>query len=112
MSDDVLTVKLETLHADVQEIKKALNRLSEAITKLALVEQQQNQLTAALERAFKVISKLEDNVGKDIEDLDTRVTTIERSQPYLSEVSKWVDRALVALAGASVTLFAKLFGVF
>lgn len=112
MPDDVLSVKLETVHNDVQEIKKALNRLSDAITKLALVEQQQNQLTAALERAFKAIGKLEDNVSKDLEDLDTRVSTIERSQPYLTETSKWVDRGLVALAGASVTLFAKVFGVF
>lgn len=112
MSDDVLSVKLETLHADVGEVKAALNRLSDAITKLALVEQQQGQLTMALERAFKAIGKLEDNVSRDIEDLDTRVSTIERSQPYLSEASKWIDRGLVALAGASVTLFAKVFGVF
>lgn len=112
MSDDVLSVKLETLHADVGEVKAALNRLSDAITKLALVEQQQGQLTMALERAFKAIGKLEDNVSRDLEDLDTRVSTIERSQPYLSEASKWIDRALVALAGASVTLFAKAFGVF
>lgn len=109
---DVLTVKLESLHKDVGEVKVALNRLSDAITKLALVEQQQNQLTAALERAFKAIGKLEDNVSREIEDLDTRVSTIERSQPYLTETSKWVDRGLVALAGASVTLFAKAFGVF
>ncbi len=109
---DVLTVKLESLHKDVGEVKVALNRLSDAITKLALVEQQQGQLTAALERAFKAIGKLEDNVSREIEDLDTRVATIERSQPYLSDASKWIDRGLVALAGASVTLFAKAFGVF
>jgi len=40
---DVLSLKLEMLHHDVVEVKTALNKLSEAITKLALVEQQQLQ---------------------------------------------------------------------
>ena len=41
MSTEILTVKLEALHSDVSEIKSSLDKVSEAITKLALVEQQQ-----------------------------------------------------------------------
>lgn len=107
MPENILAVKLESLHADVGEVKAALNRLSDAITKLALVEQQQGQISAALERAFKAIGKLEETVSKDIEDLDTRVTAVEMAQPAYSEVAKWVDRALVGLAGAGAAMLAK-----
>ena len=73
MSTEILTVKLEALHSDVSEIKSALDKVSEAITKLALVEQQQNQIASSLERAFKAISKLED-----------RLVALEQSAPTVT----------------------------
>jgi len=100
MSPEILTVKLEALHTDVSDIKSALDRLSDAITKLALVEQQQGQIAAALERAFKAISKLED-----------RLTVLEQAAPTHTEVAKWVDRGLVALAGAGAVLVGKALGL-
>lgn len=91
--DNVLEIKLEALHSDVSDVKQALNKLSEAITKLALVEQQQGQIASSLERAFKAIGKIED-----------RVTALEQQNaamaPQQNEMSKWIDRAIVALAGA------------
>ena len=86
--EDVLKVKLEMLHSDVVEVKTALNKLSDAITKLALVEQQQNQTAQALERAFKAISKIED-----------RLTSLEQLAPQSKQVSEWVNRGIVAMAG-------------
>jgi hypothetical protein len=104
MSPEILTVKLEALHTDVSEIKSALDKVSEAITKLALVEQQQNQIASSLERAFKAIGKLED-----------RLTALETAQagaaPLQTETAKWVDRGVVALAGAGAVLVAKTLGV-
>lgn len=99
MSTEILTVKLEALHTDVSEIKSALDKVSEAITKLALVEQQQNQIASSLERAFKAIGKVED-----------RLTALEQSTPTVTETAKWVDRGLVALAGAGAVLIGKTFG--
>lgn len=81
---DVLAVKLETLHSDVGEIKSALNKLSEAITKLALVEERQAQTAEAMERAFRLIGKLED-----------RLTELEKAQPKAKETSVWVDRFIL-----------------
>lgn len=100
MSPKILTVKLEALHSDVSEIKSALDKVSEAITKLALVEQQQNQIASSLERAFRAIGKLED-----------RITALEQAQPAHTDAAKWVDRGLVALAGAGAVLIGKAFGV-
>jgi septation ring formation regulator EzrA len=100
MSPEIFTVKLEALHSDVSDIKSALDRLSDAITKLALVEQQQNQIAAALERAFKAIAKVED-----------RLTSLEKShaqaKPMQTNTDKWVDRGLMAVAGAGIVFIAK-----
>jgi hypothetical protein len=107
MSEDVFSVKLDALHKDVGEVKIALNNLSTAITKLALVEQQQGQIAAALDRAFKAISKVEEAMTKDLGDLDARVAVVEKAQPSHNSAALWVDRALVGLAGAGVALLAK-----
>jgi chromosome segregation ATPase len=100
MSTEILTVKLEALHTDVSEIKSALDKVSDAITKLALVEQQQNQIASSLERAFKAIGKLED-----------KLTALEQAQPTHTDAAKWVDRGLVGLAGAGAILIGKSFGL-
>lgn len=103
-ADNVLTVKLEALHTDVTEVKSALNKLSEAITKLALVEERQAQTADALERAFKAIGKIEDR-------LTSMEKTYAEQKPQYTEVAKWVDRGLVALAGAGAVLIAKSAGL-
>ena len=99
-SEDVLKVKLEVLHSDVVEVKTALNELSKAITKLALVEQQQNQTAQALERAFKAISKIED-----------RLSNLEQAQPKTKETSEWVDRIILAIVGCAAAFIGVKVGV-
>ena len=107
MAEDIFAIKLDALHKDVGEVKTALNKLSEAITKLALVEQQQGQIAAALDRAFKAISKVEEAMTHDLNALNSRVSAVELAQPKHHSAALWVDRALIALAGAAVTLLAK-----
>ena len=107
MNEDVYSVKLDALHKDVSEVKAALNKLSTAITKLALVEQQQGQIAAALDRAFKAISKVEESIADDLNALDVRVSAVELAQPKHNSAALWVDRALVGLAGAGMALLAK-----
>jgi CHAD domain-containing protein len=97
---DVLAVRLSALHEDVSEIKTALGKLSDAITKLALVEQNQNMTAEALERAFKAIERIE-----------YRLDALERAQPKHTSTSIWVDRGLVALACAGAMAIARGAGV-
>lgn len=99
--DDVLAVRLDLLHEDVGEIKTALGKLSDAITKLALVEQSQLQTADALERAFKAIERVE-----------MRLEKLEESSIKNSESSKWVDRAAGAVITALVAAALKAIGVF
>ena len=99
--DEVLSVRLDLLHEDVGEIKTALGKLSDAITKLALVEQSQLQTADALERAFKAIERVE-----------MRLEKLEESSVKNSESSKWVDRAAGAVLTALVAAALKAIGVF
>ena len=88
--DTALQVKIGMLHEDMIEMKAVLNRMSEALTKLALVEQQQSQIAQALERAFKGIAKM-----------DSRVAVLEKSSLKTKETSVWVDRFVLAIVVAA-----------
>ena len=96
----VLSTRLEALHGDVGEIKSAMNNLSAAITKLALVEERQAVTNAALERAFVAIKAVED-----------RVLEVEKKLPDISRSSVWVDRGIWAAAAAAVMYVAKKVGL-
>ncbi len=96
----ILTTKLGVLHDDVNEIKAALSKLSDAITKLALVEERQTQTSQALERSF---------VG--IERIETRLASLERTAPEARRAAHWIDRAMWAAAAAIAVLFARKTGL-
>lgn len=98
--ESVLTVKIDMLHSDVSDMKTALNELSKAITKLALVEERQAKTADAMERAFKAIGKIED-----------RLSLLEQVAPKSKETSAWMDRfilgmvmAVMGFAGAKLGL--------
>jgi len=97
---DVLGVRLDALHSDMSEMKTTLNKLSDAITKLALIEQTQSQTAEALERAFKTIEKIE-----------TRVAALELAQPKNDFASTWVDRILTGIVGFAAAVIAAKFGL-
>lgn len=86
-----LANKLMSLHEDVSEIKGALKDLTFAITKLALIEERQSVTNAALERAFMAISRVEE-----------RLTDLERMAPMNNQSRIWVERFILALAGAAL----------
>ena len=86
-----LASKLMSLHDDVSEIKGALKDLTSAITKLALIEERQSVTNAALERAFVAISRVED-----------RLSELERIAPMNNQSRIWVERFVIAIAGAAL----------
>lgn len=97
---DVLGVRLDALHSDMNEMKTTLNKLSDAITKLALVEQTQSQTTGSLERAFKTLEKIE-----------MRVAALEQAQPRNDFASTWMDRILTGIVGFAAAVIAAKFGL-
>ena len=99
-TNDVLKERLNALHGDLSEVKSALAQMTEAITKLALVEERQSQTAAALERAFKTIDKIEQ-----------RVSAIEQANVKHSTMSVWVDRAISAAVAIAAMIILQSFGV-
>ena len=87
----LLAVKLQTLHTDVSDIKGSIKDLTIAINKLALVEERLSNATAAQERSFKAIEKLEE-----------RIDELEKKTVTADSTTKWLDRGLVAILGAFV----------
>jgi Mg2+ and Co2+ transporter CorA len=99
--DEVLAVRLDLLHEDVGEIKTALGKLSDAITKLALVEQSQLQTADALERAFKTIERI-----------DERLRALEETKPDTARSTRWIDRVSGMVGTIIVAAVLKAMGIF
>lgn len=98
--NQTLDLKLEVLHADVGEIKSALGKLSDAIIKLALIEERQTTASAALERAFAALERVE-----------SRLALLERSNINSGRTSGWVDKAVTAGVGVLLLLVLKRAGL-
>lgn len=96
----LLSHRLDTLHADVGEMKAAMKELTTAITKLALIEERQTYAASAQERAFLVLSKLEERVAK-----------LETLAPANKRVNVWLDRATWAGLGLLAMLVVKKSGL-
>lgn len=92
--------KLETLHGDINEIKLALGKLSDAIVKLALIEERQTVASAALERAFAALERVEN-----------RLSALEQTKVDSVRTSSWVDKTVTAGVGIVILLVLKKTGM-
>ena len=100
MAEDLLSHKIQTLHEDVGEMKSALNKLTDAVTKLALLEERQMHAAAAQERAFAAIERVE-----------KRLLALELYMPNAKRTSVWVDRAVLFVMGLVAMYIAKTVGL-
>lgn len=71
---------MDVLHRDVIEIKAVLRELTLAITKLAVVEERQTQISASMERAFTLLDGLE-----------RRIAELELQSPVTKRITRLVD---------------------
>lgn len=85
---EVISHKLETVHADVRQIESSVKDLTDAIVRLALIEERQTQTAMALERAFGLLDKLE-----------TRIAALEQLAPSNRRIHIWIDRATWVVMG-------------
>lgn len=99
-SIELLGHRLDSLHQDVSEIKSSVNRLSEAVVQLALVEERLATSQASLARAFKAIEKL-----------DGRVQLLEKSEPRASAMASRIENGLWALGAVVCVIVLKKVGL-
>lgn len=111
----ILANRIETMHNDFSEMRKVLQELSGAITKLALIEERQAQTNGAQERVFKVLERLEQRVSsierKVPDDIVQRIAELERRVPDNTRASLWIDRATWAAVVAVAAFLAKQTGL-
>jgi hypothetical protein len=95
-----LNTRLQVLHEDVTDIKSVLKDLTSAITKLALIEERQAQASAAQERAFKALERIEE-----------RVSALEKRVPMNDHMNRWIERIFTAVILAVVLFALKKIGI-
>jgi len=101
----VLYHHIKLLHTDVMEVKAALGRLTEAITKLALIEDRQIRAAECIDRAFKAI----DGVERRMQDVEKQLPSLNQQS---TNTGAWIDKiAWAAMSGITVYLL-KVTGVF
>lgn len=87
----LLSIKFDTIHGDVTEIKGAIREMTAAVNKLAVIEERLATAVSAQERAFRAIAKI-----------DERVTALEQKAPLNDKTTVWVDRVVLAVIGAAL----------
>lgn len=96
----VIAVRLDNLHEDVSSMSVVLRELATAVTKLAVIEERQGQAAQALERAFKVLEKVEG-----------RLDLLEKSQPMQQQATDWVRTGVWMVVGMVALFIAKKVGL-
>ena len=103
----VLAHKVDAIHTDVNEMRVILRDLTNAIIKLALVEERQSQFAIAQERSFKVLEKLEEKLDA----MDKRVKDLEIAEPEQKRTSGWVTAAVWTCAGLLGLILLRKLGI-
>ena len=96
----VIASRLDNLHADVSGMRDVLKELATAVTKLAVIEERQGQAAQALERAFKVLDKVE-----------ARLDSLEHAQPLQMQATDWINRGMWAAVGVLALFIIKKVGL-
>lgn len=96
-----LTHHIQRIREDQHAMRAAIERMSEAVTRLALIEERQAAASTAIERTMQAIEKL-----------DERLRRLEITEPMQAKTTEWVQSALWALAAAAVMFVAGRLGLF
>jgi hypothetical protein len=85
-------IRVEAMSQDITEIKQSTQKMAEAITKLAVVEERQAHDRAEIGRVFK-----------RLDTQDQRIQTLELAQPLQKQATDWVGKAVWAVLSAVLT---------
>jgi hypothetical protein len=97
---ELISLQLRTLHTDVTDMRRSLTEMTRALTQLALIEDRQLTANKAMERAFTTLQNIE-----------ARVSALEKKVPETERTVGWVDKALLALSGAAFMYVIKSTGL-
>ncbi len=92
---------IQRIREDQHAMRAAIERMSEAVTRLTLVEERQAAASTAIERLVRSLEKL-----------DERLRRLEVADPMQTKAAEWVQSALWALATAAAMFVAGKAGLF
>lgn len=78
---DELGAQLTNIKEEIGDIKRSLSRISDALEKLARVEERQASQQQAINR-----------IGTHIDRIETRLLALERSEPSQRKAAEWIER--------------------
>jgi chromosome segregation ATPase len=96
-----LTHHIQRIREDQHAMRAAIERMSEAVTRLALVEERQASASSAIDRLAHTLEKL-----------DERLRRLEVADPMHTKAAEWVQSAVWAAAAAAVMFVAAKSGLF
>ena len=91
---------IQSIREDQRAMRAAIERMSEAVTRLMLVEERQAAASTAIERLVQSLEKL-----------DGRLRHLEVAEPMQAKVTEWVQSAVWAAAAAAVMFMAAKAGL-
>ena len=92
---------IQRIREDQHAMRAAIERMSEAVTRLALVEERQTAASSAIDRLAQALEKL-----------DERLRRLEVAEPMQAKAAEWVQSAVWAAAAAAVMFIAAKAGLF
>jgi len=109
---------IEVLVHKVTKMESSMDKVADALTKLAVVEERQSSDRAALERAFSAIQASDERCAQafektvaKLEKIESRVDTLEQAAPITEQTNQWVSKAMWAAAAAFAMYLAKKLGI-
>ena len=81
---------IEVLVHKVTKMEASLDKLADAIAKLAVIEERQTSDRQAIERAFGSIAR----VGERLDKICDRLDDLERAAPMTAKTNQWVFEAV------------------
>lgn len=108
---------IEILVHKVTKMETSLEKMADAMSRLAVIEDRQTSDKAALERAFSAIQKTDekcaaalDKVLTKIELNDKRIDELEKAAPLYNQTQQWVSKGMWAIVAAAAMYVAKKVG--
>lgn len=123
----MMAMQIETLRSDFSKVEASVNAMTEAVARLAVIEERQANNHEAQNRMFQLLDEIKRDLGQDLKDFKTktdqevkdlrgRLHMIEVDLPRMSaqsdNSSKWISHAITACLTGLFAYVATQLGLF
>lgn len=109
---------IEVIMHKVVKVEASMEKVADALTKLAVIEERQTADRAALERAFAAIQRSDERCAESfektvakLEKIENRIDTLEQAAPITAQTNQWVNQAMWAAAAVAATVVLSKIGI-